>query len=96
VFFRNWRDKRRNLKIYERLSNEDKFLVMAVQEAVKKGKPTVDAISSVYLELSGNPIEHSMLLEKLKYAAETGLIKRTIINSSDEPLMIWKNQTPIK
>lgn len=91
---KKWKDKRLNLKIYKRLVSEDKLIFQAIHTAAKQGKATTNTIASVYEKLSGKPIEQSKLLEKLKYAEETGLIKEYIANFDDNPSLVWKSQIP--
>jgi exosortase/archaeosortase family protein len=91
---RKWRDKRLNLKIYDKLVSDDKLVFQAVHKAAKEGKPTTSAIASAYQKLSGNPIEHSKLLEKLKSAEEAGLIEESIASYDDNPVLIWRSQIP--
>jgi len=92
---KNQKEKKSNLKVYNKLALEAKLVPRAVYEAAKRGKATCDAIASVYQKLAQNFIESSLLLEKLDQAEEAGLIKREVISQDDEPVLVWKSQVSL-
>ena len=93
---KKWRGKRLNLKLYRRLGDDDKLVFQAVHEAAKESGSTTNAIASAYQKLSGKPIEHLELLEKLKYAEEADLVKEHVANFDDNPVLIWKLNFTVK
>jgi len=92
---RNQKEKKSNLKAYNKLASRERLILQAAHQAAKEEKPTINAIASAYKKLAKEPIQPSLLLEKLSEAEEAGLVKREIINQNDEPVLIWKNQVPL-
>jgi len=91
-----YRDKKANEKIYSQLSlEEEKQILQAAHDASKKEQPTVNAIASHFKKLTGKTIDPRTLIQKLKQAEQLGLIRRDIANREDQPITIWKNQTPL-
>lgn len=90
------REKKSNLRIYNQLTmQEEKQVLQSVHQASRKEEPTTAAIASHYEKLTGKTIELKQLIQKLKQAQELGLIKREITSREDQPIITWKNQTPI-
>ena len=87
---KDWKDKRLSLRLYERLNDEDKLILLAVRKAAHEGRPTTNAIASAYERLSSQRIEQPMLLEKLKYAEEADLVKEYIAEHNDNPVLVRK------
>ena len=94
--FKWWKNKKLNLKLYKRLSGDDKLIFQAVRNAAKEGRSTTNAIASAYQKLSGKPIEHPELLEKLKHAEKVDLLKTYMANYDDNPVLVWKLNFSLK
>lgn len=94
--FRRWKYKKLNWRLFKRLSDDDKLIFQALRNAMKEGKSTTNAIAAAYQKLSGNPIEHLELSEKLKYAKKLGLIRKHITNYDDNPVLVWKLNFTVK
>jgi len=82
-----------NTNAYRKLSEENRSIIDAVHKTKKK--PTAKNIAATYEKLRNKPVETEELLEKLRQAEETGLIKKHIINIYDEPFLGWKTQLSI-
>ena len=92
---KNQKRKNLNLKAYNKLvSQEEKLILQAASEAARKSKPTGNAIAQAYQKLAEKPATPSLLFQKLNRAEEAGFVKREIANQEDEPILIWKTQTP--
>jgi len=93
---KKWKGQALNLKLYRRLSYDEKLIFQAVLVASNEGISTTNAITLAYQKLSSKSIEQSELLEKLKYANEADLIKEYIVNHDDNPVLAWKLTFKIK
>jgi len=91
---KNQKEKKSNLKVYNKLGSEERLILQAVHQATQKAKPTGNTIASSYQKLAKKTIQLSLLIEKLSAAEEASLIKREITSQDDEPVLIWKNQVP--
>jgi exosortase len=95
-FIQMHREKKSNLKIYNQLdTEEEKRILQAVHQASKKETPTAGAIASCYQKLTGKTIETETLIQKLNQAEELRLVKRDIASQEDQPIIVWKSQTPL-
>jgi len=89
------REKKSNLKIYNKLPSEkDKLILKTVHQTAKKNQPTANSIALHYQKLSGKKTELDLLIKKLKEAEKVNLIKRDITSREDEPTLTWKSQIP--
>lgn len=82
--------KQTNLKAYQKLSKENQTIIQATHQT--KTTPTTINIAATYEKLNHKPITTDKLVEKLRQAQETDLIKKQIINNQDEPVLGWKTQ----
>jgi len=92
---RNQKEKKSNLKAYNKLASREKLILQAAYQAAKEEKPTINAIATAYHKLANEPIQPILLLEKLSEAEEASLVKSEIISQNDEPVLIWKSQAPL-
>jgi len=92
---RNQMDKKRNLTIYNKLSQRDKLILQAVHKANEKEYPTTNEVLSSYNKISEEKIELSTIIERLNHIKEIGLIELKIANEEDTPTIIWRAQIPI-
>jgi len=83
--------KKQTEKIYRRLSDDDKLILKAIQNAHQQGQPTLNAILSAY----GKPVEEAVILGKLMDAEKVGLVKKSVANVDDRPILVWINQVRI-
>ncbi len=97
---RTWRNRKNSIQLYKQLNwyssflEEEKLAKKIVNILTENGKSTGVAIAKSYQKLTEKPIETDKLLKTIKYAEESGLIKRDIINKEDEPFLVWKSQIP--
>ena len=82
--------KKTNKKAYQKLSEEDKKILQAVQKAQQNHNATTNQIAATYKQATGKNIELDILNEKLNNAKEIGLLKQTIANENDQPILKWK------
>jgi exosortase len=89
--FQDFKDKKATLKLYNKLSEENKLIIKAINQASKENKNTINEINLYYSKLIGKNIECEQLMKKLHEIEKSGLIKRKIINNEDEPKLIYKS-----
>jgi len=87
--------RRRNLSLFNKRSlEEERNVLRAVSLANKGGKATGKAVAASYQRLTGEQIQPDRLFEKLHEAEEAGLVERAITSREDEPILVWKTQSP--
>ncbi len=85
-------DKLFLVKLYTKLSEQDKLVVDAVGKAEKAGNPTTSRVIEEFQKLSRSPYSEVWLSTKLKEAQTAGLIKQTLMNSdNDTPTIVWRS-----
>ena len=93
---RNLKQRNLNFEAYSKLvSEQEQLILQAVSRTAGKKTPTGNAIASVFKELTGQAIETGLLLKELSRADESGFITKDMSNQDDEPILIWKTQTPL-
>lgn len=94
------REKRDNVKIYNKLSKQNRQIVEAIMKAEaekeKEAAPTLSRIAAAYREKTGEAIDEGQLLERLSEIEKTEIIKSIIANQDDEPIQAWKTQIALK
>jgi exosortase len=87
-----------NLKAYDKLTSEqEKLILQAVDKtAAEDTKPTGHAIAQTYQKLAGKSIDIETLRDDISRANEAGFLRRDLANQDDEPILIWRTQTPFK
>jgi exosortase len=90
--FERKRQRRGNVKAYQKLSTSNKQVVDAVLETENTTRPTIHAIAATYKNATGKFIEEKELLQTLSGLEKTGIMRRQIANVQDEPTYIWKTQ----
>ncbi len=90
---KNRKEKKSNLKIYNKLAlQEEKVILQVVQQISKKEKATTNTIASYYQKLTGKTIKPKLLVKKLEDAEKVGLIKKKLVSQDDEPIFVWRSQ----
>lgn len=98
--WRTWKEEKNSILLYKQLtwyssiSKEEKLTLKVVETLTKIGKSTGTAIASSYHKLLGKTIKINRLLQILKHAEESGLVKRDIISKQDQPILVWKSRIP--
>ncbi len=82
--------KRTNKKAFQKLPEKDKKILQTIKEAIQNHKGTTQEIKSAYEKLAGEKIDFDELHERLTNIEEVNLIKQTITNESDQPILKWK------
>jgi hypothetical protein len=85
-----------NLNAYNKLSETNRQIIDMVRETEKKHIATLSGIEETFREKTGKTMAKTKLLEKLLEVEKTGIIRHTIGNQQDEPIVIWKTQINIK
>ncbi len=96
VVFTNRRDKKMLLNLCRKLPEQNQKLIMAVRNAQKHGKATVEGILTELQKLTNEAVDKDWLMGKLADAENAGLITRTLANRNDVPSILWKSQVPLK
>lgn len=91
-FYERRKERKRNLLIYQKLSNPLKKLVDAMRETEKKGVSTLNDIETALSDVAEDPKDHQTLLQELAKIEETGIVERVVANRDDEPLLTWRTQ----
>jgi exosortase len=82
--------RKTNQKAYLKLSEKDKQILLAVKEANRNHEGTTQEIAIVYKQTIEEKIKLTTLHEALNNIKEVGLIKQTIANENDQPILKWK------
>lgn len=88
--FKQIKTKQKNLKAYQKLSEENKAIIEATYQT--KTMPTVLNIAATHQEIHHKPVTTEKLFGKLQQAQEAGLVEKEIINAQDEPVLGWKTR----
>jgi len=83
-------EKKTNQRVYEKLSEKDKQMLLAVKKANRNHKGTTQEIASTYKTLNGEEIELETLHKRLNDMEELDLTKQRIANENDQPILKWK------
>ncbi len=83
---------RRLHRLYHQLVSEDKFFMDSLMPVINNTKPhTGDLIFRTYQRISGRQyFEQDQIMQKLRTAKSSGLVKNKIASINDEPLLIWQ------
>lgn len=92
ALYLNWRDKLSLLTLYGKLPAHDQLLVRAVNNVGPQNSS--QAIANEYQKLSSLSTSEHDIEQKLQEAENTGLVKKTIKNDRDNPVLVWKSQLP--
>ncbi len=87
----NRRDEIALLKLQRKLPDQDKQLIEAVRQAQKPRSASTAEVAKQLQTLTKNPDIES-LPQKLLEAEKAGLIRRTISDVNDEPVIKWKSR----
>jgi len=79
---------------YSSFSKEEKETLDTVETLTKTGESTGTALANAYHKLVGKTVKLNRLIEILKYAEESGLVKRAIRIREDRPVLVWKTRIP--
>jgi len=79
-----------NQKAYQKLPPKDQQILQTVKAANRHHKGTTQDIASTYEKLHDEPLTLSSLHETLSTLQDVGLIKQTITNHNDQPILTWK------
>jgi len=90
--FEKAKQRKANSNAYQKLSEPNKQIIDIIRETQKTTTPTLNAIVSTYKNRTDKTIEPEELLERIKEAEKTGIIKSYIANKQDEPVQAWKAQ----
>jgi len=82
--------KRLNQKVYQKLSEKDRQILLAIKESNRNHKGITQEIASTYKTLNGEEIELETLYKRLNDMEELDLTKQHIANENDQPILKWK------
>jgi hypothetical protein len=86
------RQRKLNLRAYEKLSATTKALIEAVSLTEKTTKPTIQAISLTLHSRTGEAVDDEKLLQRLRDAEKIGMIKSAVSSTQDQPTQVWTSQ----
>ncbi len=87
----NRQEKSQTLILYEKLPEQDKMLIKAVNNATKQQNPTTEGIAGELQKLTLTVPDRTWLTEKLDEAERIGLIQKALANRNDQPAFVWKS-----
>jgi len=87
-------EKRSLLTLYRKLSPQNQLLIKAISNIDNNN--STEAIVTEFQKLSSHSVTELYVTQKLKEAENTGLIKQTVKNLRDNPILVWKLQLPKK
>ena len=92
-YTRKWKRKKINLKIFEKLgSPEEKQLYQTLKELSQKTKETTTQnIASAFRKTTGKAVNLNDLIKMLNNLEKHGIINTDLINTLDEPRLVWKS-----
>jgi exosortase len=88
--FERRRDRRINGSVYQKLSESDKQIVLAVHQTQKVTTPTLNNIVSAYQKLTKTTVDKEKFSEKLFEVENTDVIRSALIKQDDVPIKVWK------
>ena len=94
AFFSLWQEKNQVLVLFQKLSNHDKTLIKAVENASKQQNPTTECIAAELQKITHTLTDESSLTERLDAAEKIGLLKKVLVNKQDQPALAWRSLVP--
>ena len=91
-FFAKRKEQKRLFRIYNKLSETNKQTFKTISKTERSTTPTLNNIFFNLQNVVKIPINKDTLLQELSNLEKTGLLKRTISNKNDEPIVVWKTQ----
>lgn len=85
-------EKRRLQILYQKLPKQYQQLLQAITKIQKQGNTTINNIETELQKLTNTPINQNELIEKLNETENIGLIKKTIKNNNDNPIIVYQSQ----
>jgi exosortase len=82
------------LRLYNKLSEEKKLIIRAVDLASKGNGGTLNEIASYFRGITGKDIENEQLLKRIREAEKAELIRGEITNHGDEPKFTYRTNLP--
>jgi exosortase len=79
------RDRRSLLTLQKKLPAQDQLLL----EVISKNS-TTQAVIAEFQKASPNSVSETFVLEKLVELEKTGLIKKRLVNKTDNPVFVWE------
>ena len=96
-YTRKWKQKEKNLKIFEQFVPQDEKLILGTIEKVdNEGRATTKNIAEALEQATGKRPAIDELINTLHHLRENGLIDIDLVNVDDEPQLVWKPLTPEK
>jgi exosortase len=90
-YTREWRKKRNNLKIFEKIAPpSEKLLFQTIKKVNEETKATTETIAHALEQTTGKSPESNELIRMLNHLQENGLVKIDIANIKDNPQLVWK------
>ncbi len=90
----NMQERLSLLKLYGKLSAQDRLLIRSVGEASRTGDSTTTGIANRLQEFTKAPVAVDQLAGKLEEVAQAGLIRKVIASKADVPTVAWKSRMP--
>jgi exosortase len=91
-YTREWRRKTTNLKIFEKLASpKEKLLYQTIKELGQKTKETTTHnIALTLKKATGKAVKLEELIDSMNNLEKHGIINADIINTLDQPRLVWK------
>jgi len=90
-YTREWRKKRNNLKIFEKIASpSEKLLLQTIKKVNEETRATTEKIAHALEQTTGKSPGSDELIYMLKHLQENGLVEMDIANINDKPQLVWK------
>jgi len=90
-YTKKWREKRNNLRIFERFASPNEKLVFKIlKDLSEKTKTTTTEALASALETTGNETKEYELNQALNSLQESKIIQKDVENVKDTPILVWK------
>ena len=89
-YIKRRRTRRVNSEIFGKISEIEKQIIDAMNEASRKTTPTTQNVADTYERIAGKKIDTQTLSKHLLGLEEIGMIGNRILNQNDEPVQTWK------
>jgi len=90
-YMREWKEKRNNLKIFEKFAPpEEKLLFRTIKKVNVETKATTEKIAHALEQAIGKAPESDELIHMLNHLEEHGLVEKDIANKEGKSQLIWK------
>ena len=94
ALFVNRQENHMLLSLYKKLSAQEQLLIKVISNAKNPKNLSTEAVNIEFQKLSSAPVPEGYVEQKLNEAENAGLIKKTLTNRDDAPVLVWSSHIP--